>query len=368
MTFKELMKLRYPEKSDEKDFPEWGCPSRYFDDPPTAGLLCPKYPPDCGEDCEYCWNREVPEDTLNKVKAELGIVSPSEPFRNLKGIDEMHEVPCDMQFVTTKKPQHGIKYQEKCSTLGDVRALYERVIKNPNIELYRGYTEKYSYGWDPDEEDYIQEEGEYWFENPGFESNNTLAEAIREVGTTADKAAKAIASLEEAVAVNAGPRILDSGNRRQFETGAVRDICEGKGRCDLLPLEVVSHALNNPTFSYIYLFTDSGERNHLYNALSSCGIFDDYHTLFLEVAKHFEEGCKKYGDNNWQKGIPTHCYIDSAVRHYLKYLRGDKDEPHDRAFCWNIMCCIWTCIHKPELNDYAPKEDAENEAYTELGK
>ena len=77
---------------------------------------------------------------------------------------------------------------------------------------------------------------------------------------------------------------------------------------------------------------------------------------FLEVAKHFEEGAKKYGEDNWQKGIPTHCYIDSAVRHYLKWLRGDNDEPHDRAFVWNILCCIWTCIHKPKLNDYAKEE------------
>jgi hypothetical protein len=74
--------------------------------------------------------------------------------------------------------------------------------------------------------------------------------------------------------------------------------------------------------------------------------------MFLEVSKHFEEGAEKYGEYNWQKGIPTHCYIDSAVRHYLKWLRGDEDEPHDRAFCWNILCCTWTCIHKPELNDY----------------
>lgn len=33
--------------------------------------------------------------------------------------------------------------------------------------------------------------------------------------------------------------IKDSGKRRKFETGAVRDIQEGKGRCDLLPLDVV---------------------------------------------------------------------------------------------------------------------------------
>ena len=32
--------------------------------------------------------------------------------------------------------------------------------------------------------------------------------------------------------------IKDSGNRRAFESGAVRDMAEGKGRCDLLPLSV----------------------------------------------------------------------------------------------------------------------------------
>ena len=34
--------------------------------------------------------------------------------------------------------------------------------------------------------------------------------------------------------------ISDSGNRTEFETGAVRDIQEGKGRCDLLPLDIVN--------------------------------------------------------------------------------------------------------------------------------
>lgn len=180
-------------------------------------------------------------------------------------------------------------------------------------------------------------------------------DALKDVGTTASKATEAMKKLTEAAA--ATPRILDSGNRRQFETGAVRDICEGKGRCDLLPLDVVAETMNNFVIRFIYLYqVEDGDYERLFDALMYSGIFPDLPTLMLEVAKHFEEGCKKYGDNNWQKGIPTHCYVDSAVRHYLKYLRGDKDEPHDRAFCWNIMCCIWTCIHKPELNDYAKKE------------
>ena len=149
--------------------------------------------------------------------------------------------------------------------------------------------------------------------------------------------------------------IKDSGSRREFETGAVRDIQEGKGRCDLLPLDVVGLCMVDPFCGHISLFQATGNYYHLIDMLEEgyhrVG-FTDMHTMFLEVSKHFEEGAKKYGEYNWQKGIPTHCYIDSAVRHYLKWLRGDSDEPHDRAFCWNILCCIWTCQNKPELNDY----------------
>jgi hypothetical protein len=156
--------------------------------------------------------------------------------------------------------------------------------------------------------------------------------------------------------------IKDSGARREFETGAVRDIQEGKGRCDLMPLDVVAADMGDTILAYIYQFTINGNIDHLYKVLDECPYILKHNarpTLYLEVSKHFEDGARKYGEHNWQKGIPTKCYIDSAVRHYLKFLRGDKDEPHDRAFVWNILCCIWTCIHKPELNTY--KKDNDNE-------
>ena len=169
------------------------------------------------------------------------------------------------------------------------------------------------------------------------------------------------------------PHILDSGNRRQFESGAVRDIQEGKGRCDLLPLDVVaeffrshgdSSSVGGAVLDEIAAFQNDGDYKHLLKVLDIGDPFDNlcYCTMLLEVAIHFEEGAKKYGDNNWRRGIPVHCYIDSGVRHYLKFLRGDKDEPHDRAFCWNIMCAIWTCKHKPELNGYAVKKVGEDMA------
>ena len=160
------------------------------------------------------------------------------------------------------------------------------------------------------------------------------------------------------------PRILDSGNRREFESGAVRDIQEGKGRCDLLPLDIVAEYLSDPVIDDIESFLRTGEVENLYEALSGfvelhfdkAGCFKNDMDMLLEVAIHFEEGAKKYGDNNWRKGIPVRCYIDSGVRHYLKFLRGDRDEPHHRAFCWNLLCAAWTCKNKPELNEYAGKE------------
>lgn len=158
--------------------------------------------------------------------------------------------------------------------------------------------------------------------------------------------------------------IQDSGARREFDTGAVRDISDDKGRCDLLPLDIIAEIYSGDTYYQlcgIYKFTQDGNVGWLYEVIAATRPkFGDYSTMFLEVAKHFAEGAKKYGEYNWQKGIPAHCYIDSAVRHLLKWLRGDDDEPHHKSFVWNVICCIWTCKHKPELNDYLKGENHEN--------
>lgn len=147
--------------------------------------------------------------------------------------------------------------------------------------------------------------------------------------------------------------ILDSGNRTEFASGAVRDMHEGKGRCDLLPLGVVADLFDDPTIQYICEFQKTANIVYLSLALRFNRVFDNLETLCLEAARQFEDGANKYGENNWRKGIPVRCFIDSGMRHYLKFKRGDVDEPHDRAFAWNIMCAMWTCINKPELNDYA---------------
>lgn len=168
--------------------------------------------------------------------------------------------------------------------------------------------------------------------------------------------------------------LIDSGNRKEFSTGAVRDIHEGKGRCDLLPLDVIDQWL----FDYAIWETNRTEGidslpetltsiDHFMNAntvaplyLALCKFVDeafchDLSEALLELAKHYEDGAKKYSDNNWKLGIDLHCYIDSAIRHYIKWLRGDDDEPHARAVLWNLVGAIWTFKHKPELDDIHPK-------------
>ena len=104
--------------------------------------------------------------------------------------------------------------------------------------------------------------------------------------------------------------IKDSGDRTQFDTGAVRDMHAGKGRMDLLPLSAL-----------------------------------------IELSKHCEEGGLKYGEHNVDKGIPQHSLCDSAIRHLVKYMRGDTDEPHLRAAAWNLMWALNQTVEHPELVD-----------------
>lgn len=164
--------------------------------------------------------------------------------------------------------------------------------------------------------------------------------------------------------------IKDSGERTVFESGGVRDMRKGKGKCDLLPLwevvELLEYTNEYPLCSYsplrgIVNFVESakdhpfgcGDFNYIYWAIyrfSDEANWDIYTTV-LEVSKHFEEGAAKYKKNNWRLGLNASCYLDSGIRHYLKWKRGDTDESHDRAFVWNMLCMLWTIRHRPEFND-----------------
>ena len=101
--------------------------------------------------------------------------------------------------------------------------------------------------------------------------------------------------------------IKDSGERTQFESGAVRDMHEGKGRMDLLPWAAI-----------------------------------------MEVSKHCEAGAKKYGEHNVDRGIPTSSLCDSGMRHLAKYLDGWTDENHLVAAAWNLLWALEMVQKHPE--------------------
>lgn len=104
---------------------------------------------------------------------------------------------------------------------------------------------------------------------------------------------------------------------QQFQTGAVRD-AGGKGRMDLLPM---------------------------------CAL--------LRISKHMEDaiapdpetGIPHYPERNWEKGIPIHSMLDSALRHLAKYVDGWTDEDHLCAAATNLLMAMWMEEKRPNMQD-----------------
>lgn len=93
----------------------------------------------------------------------------------------------------------------------------------------------------------------------------------------------------------------DGGKRETFKTGAMREESPDKGRYDLI----------SPI-------------------------------MLQRLAVVMEKGAIKYSDRNWEKGMPLHRYIDSAMRHISQYLEGMRDEDHLAHAIFNLMGCIHT--------------------------
>lgn len=186
----------------------------------------------------------------------------------------------------------------------------------------------------------------------------------------------------------------DSGKREEFDTGARRDIRVGKGRYDLLsPIawEKVAkgfHCFDARKVSesearhWVGYFTNSfrkfGDQNDLvrstcWNMLLGGGMEKNYSAEALltpfnfdavppmalaRLAGIYERGAVKYGDNNWQKGMPFSRFLDSAMRHFEEDRMGLKDEDHLMQSCWNRWAILHLWETKPELNDIIVKPNA----------
>lgn len=95
--------------------------------------------------------------------------------------------------------------------------------------------------------------------------------------------------------------LKDSGARQEFDTGARRDLQKGKGRPDLIS------------------------------------------TIFKQrLAVVMEKGAEKYGDRNWELGIPLSRFASSAMRHLDQAFDGQTDEDHLGQAAFNIMGLMHT--------------------------
>lgn len=69
-----------------------------------------------------------------------------------------------------------------------------------------------------------------------------------------------------------------------------------------------------------------------------------------ELARTCNEGANKYGDFNWESGMPVHDLLNHALRHIYKYLSGDRSEPHLAHAAWNVLAAIHSDRLWPHLN------------------
>lgn len=88
-------------------------------------------------------------------------------------------------------------------------------------------------------------------------------------------------------------------NNQQFSTGAQRAVEVGRGRPELIPPRAL-----------------------------------------LAWSRTCEEGAAKYGDRNWEKGIPMSNLLGHALTHLIMFQIGDTSEDHLGHAMWNVGAMI----------------------------
>lgn len=93
--------------------------------------------------------------------------------------------------------------------------------------------------------------------------------------------------------------VKDSGARQDFDTGARRDTQDDKPRYGLVSIPALTR-----------------------------------------LAWHYTNGAKKYGENNWTKGMPYSRFFESTFRHLAAWATGDESEDHLAAVAWNAFAIM----------------------------
>lgn len=115
----------------------------------------------------------------------------------------------------------------------------------------------------------------------------------------------------------------DSGLRQDFATGARRDVETGKPKYSTL----------SPTWLKKLVLAAEETPDCRLDLLPIEGL--------VRLAALYGRGAKKYGEGNFEKGIPFKRVWDSAARHLFQYAEGDRSEDHAAAVAWNFFALMF---------------------------
>jgi len=103
---------------------------------------------------------------------------------------------------------------------------------------------------------------------------------------------------------------IDTCEKTEFSTGAVRDTAVGKPSMDLIPWDLMGR-----------------------------------------VGLHYGKGADKYGKDNWRKGQKKSHTFASLIRHAMAYWIGKTDEDHLSAIIWNAFSLMLVDTYFQDNND-----------------
>ncbi len=161
------------------------------------------------------------------------------------------------------------------------------------------------------------------------------------------------------------------GNINSSEPGTGARYNAGKPPLHLIPLQLISSWMTlkraksepGPRYSAALALlgefqTRKGERPDQITLLLA---MDELEADWLECARVFDYGRKKYAEWNWAKGMSWQEVISCAARHILAAWRGEeKDQESGLSHIGHAMCnlvMLWQYVETwPEGDDRPPQE------------
>lgn len=191
--------------------------------------------------------------------------------------------------------------------------------------------------------------------------------------------------------------IKDSGERRDFESGAKRDVDYDKPRFDLIPMTALQKIIEYYPDTQKLVIESDGLNDEDKSRLVSLGFLwgatadekllleiawislqaiqrqeDDcflrvhyqlhggFHLIspntYMRIANHYGGGAKKYDPWNWSKGMPLSVFHASLMRHIFAIIKNKTDEDHFSAIFFNVAAILhFQILEREDVDDVKPR-------------